>query len=114
MHVYLRVPVAVLYMCVCVCVCVSLSRCADDPTHRHAVTYQGIQFAKTQSDIIAKKKGTYKPRPKRVKIEKSEPVQETTSAPATQEGGAVATVAAPAPAPAPKRKKPINGAPSWG
>lgn len=72
----------------------------------------GIQFAKTQSDIIAKKNGTYKPRPKRVKIEKSEPVQETTSAPATQEGGAVATVAAPAPAPAPKKKKPINAVPN--
>merc|ERR1719353_1620536 len=72
----------------------------------------GIQFAKTQSDIIAKKNGTYKPRPKRFKIEKSEPVQETTSAPATQEGGAVATVAAPAPAPAPKKKKPINAVPN--
>lgn len=75
----------------------------------------GIQFAKTQSDVIAKKNGTYKPRPKRVKVEKSEPVQETTSAPATQEGEAAVaavTVATPAPALVPKKRKHINAVPN--
>lgn len=72
----------------------------------------GIQFAKTQSDIIAKKNGTYKPRPKRVKIEKSEPVAEASAAPASATNAAAP---APAPSPAPvvkKKTKPINQVPN--
>ena len=69
----------------------------------------GIQFAKTQSDIIAKKNGTYKPRPKRVKVEKSKPE----AAPEAEHGGDSGEdeVAAPAPAPVVKKKK-INEVPS--
>ena len=75
---------------------------------RCCIRHQGIQFAKTQSDVIAKKNGTYKPRPKRVKVEKSEPEAEPEADDDGDSDGEGEDEVAPAPAPVVKKKK-ING-----
>lgn len=69
----------------------------------HVVYHIRTQFAKTQSNIVVKKNGTYKPRPKRVKVEKSE----REAAPEAEDGGDSGKdeEAAPAPAPVVKKKK---------